>query len=212
MLVLATETGFLPFKEQVPLKFYKEISAVQCKRKTFRLISLSTPVSFRWTIPLSGKLKYKTWSLQAKKNLARLPQVIPATSGLMCKLVLSLIKATKEISSEKHLGSAYMRKWVYVLLFKVILYIFYIFHIFPYENIRFNAQSITVIHNHLGIDIKYENICIKTISTQQYYCQQGKGKIVTAMQLSHHVNTIEIFCVQVKIEINHAWSTSSSCV
>jgi hypothetical protein len=42
----------LRFKEQVPLKFKKEISAVQCKRKTFRLISLSTPVNFRWTVPL----------------------------------------------------------------------------------------------------------------------------------------------------------------
>jgi hypothetical protein len=41
----------LLFKEQVPLKFKKEISAVQCKRKTFRLISLSTLVSFRWTVP-----------------------------------------------------------------------------------------------------------------------------------------------------------------
>jgi hypothetical protein len=45
---------FLLFKEQVPLKFKKEIPAVQCERKTFRLISLSTPVSFRWTVPLSG--------------------------------------------------------------------------------------------------------------------------------------------------------------
>jgi hypothetical protein len=52
ILALAAETGFLLFKEQVPLKFKKEISAVQCKRKTFRLISLSTPVSFRWTVPL----------------------------------------------------------------------------------------------------------------------------------------------------------------
>jgi hypothetical protein len=52
ILALATETGFLLFKEQVPLKFKKEISAVQCERKTFRLISLSTPVSFRWTVPL----------------------------------------------------------------------------------------------------------------------------------------------------------------
>jgi hypothetical protein len=53
ILALAAETGFLLFKEQVPLKFKKEISAVQCKRKTFRLISLLTPVSFRWTVPLS---------------------------------------------------------------------------------------------------------------------------------------------------------------
>jgi hypothetical protein len=54
ILALAAETGFLLFKEQVPLKFKKEISAVQCERKTFRLISLSTPVSFRWTVPLSS--------------------------------------------------------------------------------------------------------------------------------------------------------------
>jgi hypothetical protein len=52
ILALAPETGFLLFKEQVPLKFKKEMSAVQCERKTFRLISLSTPVSFRWTVPL----------------------------------------------------------------------------------------------------------------------------------------------------------------
>jgi hypothetical protein len=32
---LATETGFLLFKKQVPLKFKKEISAVQWERKTF---------------------------------------------------------------------------------------------------------------------------------------------------------------------------------
>jgi hypothetical protein len=30
ILALAAETDFLPFKEQVPLKFRKEISAVQC--------------------------------------------------------------------------------------------------------------------------------------------------------------------------------------
>jgi hypothetical protein len=46
ILALAAETGFLLFKEQVPLKFKKEISAVQCERKTFQLISLSTPVCF----------------------------------------------------------------------------------------------------------------------------------------------------------------------
>ncbi len=51
-VALAPETGFLLFKEQVPLKLKKEISAVQCERKTFRFISISTPVSFRWTVPL----------------------------------------------------------------------------------------------------------------------------------------------------------------
>jgi hypothetical protein len=55
ILALATETGFLLFKEQVPLKFKKEISAVQCESKTFRFISLSTPVSFCWTVPLKAK-------------------------------------------------------------------------------------------------------------------------------------------------------------
>ncbi len=35
ILTFAAETGFLLFKEQVPLKFKKEISEVQCKRKTF---------------------------------------------------------------------------------------------------------------------------------------------------------------------------------
>jgi hypothetical protein len=43
ILALAAESGFLLFKEQVPLKFKKEISAVHCKKKTFR--SLSTPVT-----------------------------------------------------------------------------------------------------------------------------------------------------------------------
>jgi hypothetical protein len=46
ILALAAETGFLLCKEQVPLKFKKEISAVKCERKTFQLISLSTLVSF----------------------------------------------------------------------------------------------------------------------------------------------------------------------
>jgi hypothetical protein len=52
ILALAVETSFLRFKEQVPFKFKKEISAVQYESKTFRLISLSTPVNFCWTVPL----------------------------------------------------------------------------------------------------------------------------------------------------------------
>jgi hypothetical protein len=65
ILALAAETGFLLFKEQVPLKFKKEISAVQCRRKTFRLISLSTPVNFRWTVPLSSiKISERAFSDQ----------------------------------------------------------------------------------------------------------------------------------------------------
>jgi hypothetical protein len=47
ILASAAETGFLLFKEQVLLKFKKEISAVQWERKIFQLISLSTPVNFR---------------------------------------------------------------------------------------------------------------------------------------------------------------------
>jgi hypothetical protein len=35
ILALAAETIFILFEEQVPLKFKKELSAVQCKRKTF---------------------------------------------------------------------------------------------------------------------------------------------------------------------------------
>jgi hypothetical protein len=52
ILALAAENSFLLFKGQVPLKCKKEISAVQGERKTFQLISLSTPVSFRCTVPL----------------------------------------------------------------------------------------------------------------------------------------------------------------
>jgi hypothetical protein len=55
ILALAAETGFLLFKEQVPLRFKKEISAIQCKRNTFQLILLSTTVIFRWTVPLKSK-------------------------------------------------------------------------------------------------------------------------------------------------------------
>ncbi len=35
ILALAAETGFLLFKEQVPLKYKKEMSEVQSERKTF---------------------------------------------------------------------------------------------------------------------------------------------------------------------------------
>jgi hypothetical protein len=52
ILALAAETSFLLFKEQIPLTFKKEVSAVQCERKTYRMILLSTPVSFCWTVPL----------------------------------------------------------------------------------------------------------------------------------------------------------------
>jgi hypothetical protein len=55
ILALAAETGFLLFKEQVPLKFETEISAVQCERKTFPFISLSTPVSFSLDSPFNSQ-------------------------------------------------------------------------------------------------------------------------------------------------------------
>jgi hypothetical protein len=42
----------LQFKEQVLFKLKNKISAVQCEKKTFRLIPLLTPVDSRWTIPL----------------------------------------------------------------------------------------------------------------------------------------------------------------
>jgi hypothetical protein len=60
ILALAAETGFLLFKEQFPLKFKIEISAVQCKRKTFQLISLSTPVSFSWAVLLKKVILKKS--------------------------------------------------------------------------------------------------------------------------------------------------------
>jgi hypothetical protein len=63
ILALATETSFLLFKKQVLLKFKQELSVVQCERKTFRLISLSTPVSFCWTVPLRRTLSQKTGKL-----------------------------------------------------------------------------------------------------------------------------------------------------
>jgi hypothetical protein len=66
ILALAAETGFLLFKEQVSLKFKKEISAVQCERRTFQLISLSTPVSFLWTVPLRAFVKFLETSTQHK--------------------------------------------------------------------------------------------------------------------------------------------------
>jgi hypothetical protein len=70
ILALAAETGLL-FKEQVPLKLKKEISVVQCERKTFRLKSLSTPVSFRWTVPLSSKSILSNCVLTTRKPQTR---------------------------------------------------------------------------------------------------------------------------------------------
>jgi hypothetical protein len=70
ILALAAETNFLLFKEQVLLKFKKEISAVQCERKAFQFISLSTPVSFRWTVALNKTgfiycAGYTSWASEA---------------------------------------------------------------------------------------------------------------------------------------------------
>jgi hypothetical protein len=72
ILALAAKTGFLQFKEQVPLKFKKEISAVQCERKTFRLISLSTPVRLHWTVPLTRQVVYFNWF----NKYPQLPEII----------------------------------------------------------------------------------------------------------------------------------------
>jgi hypothetical protein len=66
ILSLAPETIFLLFKEQVPLKFKNEISAVQCQRMTFQFISLSTPVHFRWTAPLK---KVNPWQFNITLQL-----------------------------------------------------------------------------------------------------------------------------------------------
>jgi hypothetical protein len=73
ILALAAETSFLLFKEQVPLKFNKEISAVQCERKPFPLISLSTHVSFRWTVPLK-LLKCKQATLRYTLERTKFPK------------------------------------------------------------------------------------------------------------------------------------------
>jgi hypothetical protein len=92
VLALAAETGFLLFKEQVPLKFKKEMFAVQCERKTFRLISLSTPVSFRWTVPLikdfmqaqgSKKKKNKALKWRHIQSQAQKGQVLELLSFLL---------------------------------------------------------------------------------------------------------------------------------
>ncbi len=51
---------FLRFKGQVPSKIKKKIFAVQCERKSFQFILLSTPVSFRWTVSL--RPSWTLWS------------------------------------------------------------------------------------------------------------------------------------------------------
>jgi hypothetical protein len=58
ILASAVEIGFCEFKEQVPFKCKNKIQAVQCERKTFRFISISALVSFRWTVPLKVNLLF----------------------------------------------------------------------------------------------------------------------------------------------------------
>jgi hypothetical protein len=47
------EITFLLFKERRPYKLKEEYPSEQWQIKCFRLIPLKTPVSFRWTVPLS---------------------------------------------------------------------------------------------------------------------------------------------------------------
>jgi hypothetical protein len=47
------ENMFLLFKERMPFKLKKEYPSEQWQIISFRLIPLKTPVSFRWTVPLS---------------------------------------------------------------------------------------------------------------------------------------------------------------
>jgi hypothetical protein len=49
------ENTFLLFKERRPFKLKKEYPLEQWQIISFRLIPLKTPVSFRWTVPLSIK-------------------------------------------------------------------------------------------------------------------------------------------------------------
>jgi hypothetical protein len=56
ILALAADTGFLQFKEHVPFNFKNKISVVQWEWKTSRLIKLTTPISFRWTVPLRNNM------------------------------------------------------------------------------------------------------------------------------------------------------------
>jgi hypothetical protein len=50
---LPAENNFFMFKGRRPFKLKKKLSAANQLTKTFRLISIKTPVSFRRTIPLS---------------------------------------------------------------------------------------------------------------------------------------------------------------
>ncbi len=75
ILTYAAEIGFLRFKEQVPFNFKNKISAVQCERETFRLISLSTPVSFQWTVLLrrTNVANAYPWGYRCKELIAESP-------------------------------------------------------------------------------------------------------------------------------------------
>jgi hypothetical protein len=52
---------FLLFKERRPFKLKKEHPSEQWQIISFRLIPLTTPVSFRWTVPLSESAHDAKW-------------------------------------------------------------------------------------------------------------------------------------------------------
>jgi hypothetical protein len=58
----AAEADFLRFKGQVLFKGKNGIPAVQYERKTFSLTPLSTPVSFRWILPLTPYYIHKRYN------------------------------------------------------------------------------------------------------------------------------------------------------
>jgi hypothetical protein len=51
----------LLFKERRPFKLKKEYPSEQWQVISFRLIPLKTPVSFRWTVPLSCNFRQLTY-------------------------------------------------------------------------------------------------------------------------------------------------------
>jgi hypothetical protein len=67
ILALAAETGFLQFKEQVPLKFKKEISAVQCEREELSFDITFNPCYFSLDSPFKY-LKSETNIKETQEN------------------------------------------------------------------------------------------------------------------------------------------------
>jgi hypothetical protein len=61
-------------KERRPFKLKKGCPSEQWQVKSFRLIPLKTPVSFRWTVPLNcftiGLIRYLTEGLESDKFLS----------------------------------------------------------------------------------------------------------------------------------------------